>query len=525
MSKNKTSSKAAAPSKSATLKKVKDAGVTKPSQTVKSKSKDIAKNVAAKEEKKSKKDKKKVKEPTPEPSSSEEEEDEVSSESASSESESEVEIKKPAVNGGAKSAKKATPKDDSSDAESDSSSESDADSDSSSEEEAPAPKKGATKINGAKVVAKKEESSDSESDASSEDEGPAAVLGAAPAVDQTSGADSSDESESSDDDEEEGVKTNGAAKSDGSSESSEESEDDADSSSDSEAEEEPAPKVNKRKAEEQPERAIKKAKAEAETSTPSANPVSTNLFVGNLSWNVDDELLRSTFEEYGELTRVQVMYDRATNRAKGFGYVEFAKAEDATAAYEAKKGFELDGRPMNVDYSSRKPADGQKQEERRKSYGDQLSPPTSTLFVGNISFDAGQEQVSEAFSPYGTILSVRIPTSQETGEMKGYGYVTFTSVEEATAAIEAMQGAYIANRPVRLDYGTERPDRGDGGRGRGRGSFGGGFGGRGRGGDRGRGGRGGGRGFGDRGGRGGGRGASTNRGGFGDFSGRKQTFD
>lgn len=492
MSKTK-SSKVAAPSKAKDLKKVKQGGVTKPAQNDKAKSKEIAKNVAVKEEKKSKKDKKKVvKEPTPESSSSEEEENSSESES----SESEVEVKKATTNGKAKPA----PKDESSDSESDS----------SSEDEAPAPKKGAAKTNGVKVPAKKEESSDSESD--SDEETPAAVLGVAPPVDQ---ADSSDESESSDE-EDAGVKTNGAAK--------EDSEDSDSDSSDSESEsekEEPAAKVNKRKAEEQPERAIKKAKAEADES---ANPASTNLFVGNLSWNVDDELLRSTFEEYGELTRVQVMYDRATNRAKGFGYVEFAKAEDAAAAYEAKKGFELDGRAMNVDYSSRKPADGQKQEDRRKSFGDQLSPPTATLFVGNIAWDAGQEQVSEAFSPYGTILSVRLPTDQESGQPKGFGYVTFSSVDEATAAIEAMQGAYISSRPIRLDYGAERTDRGDGGsggRGRGRGGFGGG---RGRGGDRGRGGRGGGRGFGDRGGRGG-RGGSTNRGGFGDFSGRKQTFD
>lgn len=488
MAKDKSSSKVAAASKPAKSTKVKESAVTKPAQAVKP---------VTKEDKKSKKDKKKAKEPTPEPSSSEEE-DEVSSESESSESEAEV--KKPVVNGKAKNA--------------------------NSEEEAPAPKKG-TKTNGVKAAAKKDASSDSESDsdASSDDETPGAVLGAAPPVDK---ADSSDESESSDEEEKKVVKTNGAAKTAGSDAS--DSEDDADSSDDSESEKEaePVAKGNKRKAEEQPERAIKKAKAEAGTVEASENPASTNLFVGNLSWNVDDDMLRSAFEEHGELTRVQVMFDRATNRAKGFGYVEFAKAEDAAAAYEAKKGYELDGRAMNVDYSSRKPADGQKQEDRRKSFGDQLSPPTATLFVGNISFEAGQEQVSEAFEPYGTILSVRIPTDRDTGEMKGFGYVTYSSVDEATAAIEAMQGAYIANRPIRLDYGQERQDRGEGGgsggRGRGRGGFGD-RGGRGRGGDRGRGGRGGGRGFGDRGGRGGGRGFSTNRGGFGDFSGRKQTFD
>ena len=113
---------------------------------------------------------------------------------------------------------------------------------------------------------------------------------------------------------------------------------------------------------------------------------------------------------------------------------------------------------------------------------------------------------------------------RDSGNPKGFGYVTFASVEDAKAAYDNMMGADIGGRPVRLDYATPRPDRnGDSPRGGGRGRGGrGGFGDRGgRGG--GRGGRGG---FGDRGGRGGargGRGGSTNRGGFGDFKGMNVT--
>lgn len=499
MSKTKSTTKAEKPSKKDVLAKVKDAGVKKSSKD--SKSKEVGTKVLEKESKKDKKDKKKkVKEPTPEPESE-------SSES-SEESDSEVEAPKPAANGTKKAAAK---KDESSD-ESDSS---------ESEEEAPAPKTAApAKTNGAKVNAKKEESSD-ESDDSSEDEAESAtaVLGSAPPVDQV---ESSDESDSSDDEEEAKPKTNGAK-----AEPADEDEDSDDESSDSDEEEEeekPAAKASKRKAEDIPERAAKIAKVEE---SADGEPPKKNLFVGNLSWNVDEDWLRQTFEEHGELTGVRVMYDKATNRAKGFGYVEFANAEDAAKAYEAKKGFELDGRAMNVDYASVKPANRDQQNDRRKSYGDQLSEPTDTLFVGNLSFDVGQEQVSEAFAGYGTILSVRLPTDQETGSPKGFGYVTFQNVEEATGALEAMQGAYISSRPIRLDYSQPRPPREEGGFG-GRGGRGGrgSFGGRGRGGDRGgRGGRGGSFGGRGRGAPRGGRGASTNRGGFGDFQGQKKSFD
>jgi len=142
------------------------------------------------------------------------------------------------------------------------------------------------------------------------------------------------------------------------------------------------------------------------------------------------------------------------------------------------------------------------------------------LFVGNLSFEANEDIVGEAFGEHGAVTNVRLPTDIDSGNPKGFGYVTFASVVDAKKAYENMMGAEIAGRPVRLDYATPRPDRSGGG--------GGGRGGRGGFGDRG--GRGGGRGgrggFGDRGrgGSRGGRGGSTNRGGFGDFKGQKKTF-
>ena len=193
------------------------------------------------------------------------------------------------------------------------------------------------------------------------------------------------------------------------------------------------------------------------------------------------------------------------------------------------KGKMIDGREINVDFAvPRDNAGGNyqnKANDRAKSFGDQPSEPSSTLFVGNISFDATEDIIGEEFGNHGTVVGVRLPTDQETGNPKGFGYVEFASIEDSKAAFEAMKGAAICGRPIRLDYGHARASTGGSPRGGRGGGFGGG---RGRGSDRG--GRGGGRGrggFGDRGGRGGsrgGRGGSTNRGGFGDFQGKKMTF-
>ena len=205
-----------------------------------------------------------------------------------------------------------------------------------------------------------------------------------------------------------------------------------------------------------------------------------------------------------------------------FGYVEFVSSEAGVKAQQQLHGFELDGRPLNIDFANMKKDSKERSNQRQSKFGDQNTTPSETLFVANIAFGATEDIIAEAFGSYGVVQGVRLPTDMETGQPKGYGYVQFASIEDATKAMETMSGASIEGRPIRLDYAGPRPDR-NGGGGRG--------GGRGRGGDRGRGGfdrggRGGGRGRGgfDRGGRGGGRGGSTNRGGFGDFKGKKMTF-
>jgi nucleolin len=187
----------------------------------------------------------------------------------------------------------------------------------------------------------------------------------------------------------------------------------------------------------------------------------------------------------------------------------------------------LDGRTLNIDFSTPRSNDGanfkEKANNRAKQFGDTKNSPSDTLFLGNLSFDVTNDMLTQEFSGYGTLTRVALPTDYETGAPKGFGYVTFSSVSEAQAAMEGFKGRDIAGRMVRLDFATPRTNDGAS-RGDRRGGMRGG-----RGGPNGRGGRGG---FGgDRGGRGGrgggrgGRGGSTNRGGFGDYKGTKVALE
>ena len=72
-----------------------------------------------------------------------------------------------------------------------------------------------------------------------------------------------------------------------------------------------------------------------------------NLYVGNLSWGVDDDGLKNFFEKYGEVTSARVITDRETGRSRGFGFVEMPDAA-AQAAIEQGDGTDLDGRPIRI---------------------------------------------------------------------------------------------------------------------------------------------------------------------------------
>jgi RNA recognition motif-containing protein len=72
------------------------------------------------------------------------------------------------------------------------------------------------------------------------------------------------------------------------------------------------------------------------------------LFVGNLSFSVSEDELRTLFGQHGEVTTVQIIKDKYTERSRGFGFVEMATEEAAKAAVAALNQYQLAGRPLTV---------------------------------------------------------------------------------------------------------------------------------------------------------------------------------
>ncbi len=74
-----------------------------------------------------------------------------------------------------------------------------------------------------------------------------------------------------------------------------------------------------------------------------------NIYVGNISWGLEDQDLEKVFAEYGTVTSAKIIKDRATGRSRGFGFVEMS--DGGEAAIEALNGTEVDGRELVVNES------------------------------------------------------------------------------------------------------------------------------------------------------------------------------
>jgi len=79
-----------------------------------------------------------------------------------------------------------------------------------------------------------------------------------------------------------------------------------------------------------------------------------NLFIANLDWDITSEDLESTFSAFGPVTYAHVVYDNATKRSKGFGYIEMVETDHGINAINALNGMDINGRKLDVKIASPK---------------------------------------------------------------------------------------------------------------------------------------------------------------------------
>ncbi|MGB3208322.1 MAG: RNA-binding protein [Crinalium sp.] len=86
-----------------------------------------------------------------------------------------------------------------------------------------------------------------------------------------------------------------------------------------------------------------------------------------------------------------------------------------------------------------------------------------SIYVGNLSYQVTQEDISQTFAEYGTVKRVQLPTDRETGRMRGFAFVEMETDAEETAAIEALDGAEWMGRDLKVNKAKPREERGSSG--------------------------------------------------------------
>ncbi len=88
---------------------------------------------------------------------------------------------------------------------------------------------------------------------------------------------------------------------------------------------------------------------------------------------------------------------------------------------------------------------------------------SNKLFVGTLSWNTTSEELTEAFAAIGEVVEAKVLTDRETGRSRGFGFVTFKDENDATRAIEQLDGTTLDGRTIKVDKANERPRRDGGG--------------------------------------------------------------
>ncbi|XP_038169810.1 polyadenylate-binding protein 4-like isoform X4 [Arvicola amphibius] len=184
----------------------------------------------------------------------------------------------------------------------------------------------------------------------------------------------------------------------------------------------------------------------------------TNVYIKNFGEDVDDDNLKELFSQFGKTLSVKVMRD-PSGKSKGFGFVSYEKHEDANKAVEEMNGKEMCGKALFVGRAQKKV---ERQAELKRKF-EQLKQERIrryqgvNLYIKNLDDTIDDEKLRKEFSRFGSITSAKVML--EDGRSKGFGFVCFSSPEEATKAVTEMNGRIVGSKPLYVALAQRKEER------------------------------------------------------------------
>ncbi|XP_077587831.1 polyadenylate-binding protein 4 [Stigmatopora nigra] len=184
----------------------------------------------------------------------------------------------------------------------------------------------------------------------------------------------------------------------------------------------------------------------------------TNVYIKNFGDEMNDEHLKELFDKYGKTLSVKVMID-PSGKSRGFGFVSYEKHEDANKAVEEMNGSDLNGKTVFVGRAQKKM---ERQAELKRKFEMLKQERISryqgvNLYIKNLDDTIDDEKLRKEFSPFGSITSAKVMV--EEGRSKGFGFVCFSSPEEATKAVTEMNGRIVGSKPLYVALAQRKEER------------------------------------------------------------------
>ncbi|KAI3870295.1 hypothetical protein MKX03_029684 [Papaver bracteatum] len=184
---------------------------------------------------------------------------------------------------------------------------------------------------------------------------------------------------------------------------------------------------------------------------------SSRLYVGNLPYSMTSAQLTDIFNQAGQVSSVEIVYDRVTDRSRGFAFVTMGTAEQAKEAIRMFAGSQIGGRTVKVNFPE-VPRGGEREimgpKIHRSNRGFVESP--YKIYAGNLGWTVSSEGLKDAFANQPGLLSAKVIYDRDSGKARGFGFVTFSSAQDAQSAIDALNGVELEGRPLRLNLAAER---------------------------------------------------------------------
>jgi len=171
------------------------------------------------------------------------------------------------------------------------------------------------------------------------------------------------------------------------------------------------------------------------------------VYCGNVDEKVGEALLWELFLQAGPVVNVHMPKDRITQNHQSYGFIEFMSEEDADYAIKIMNMIKVYGKPIRVNKASA--------HNKNLDVG-------ANIFIGNLDPDIDEKLLYDTFSAFGVILQTpKIMRDPETGTSKGFAFVNFASFDASDAAIDAMNGQYLSNRPITVSYSFKKDAKGE----------------------------------------------------------------